>query len=241
MGKATFNVAEAHHYVAPRTDAVRCVARVLVSKGAYHHLGMHPLHSLGHLVDKPEHQPALPAVFLGQACALGALAIAFVVVLRHVVAPIAGLLANHFQQPLRHDLHQRLALAETELAIANALPIAQGEIFGMRLKEIVGRHQAGEGVDAPVGRQFAVGTVRRLADVVHAVVGAPFGMAQHLLVHRHTPKDGGPFAHIECAQAFGLQLGHFRKRRRVPPYAQFVLEKGKHAIHRSPLLATIYI
>ena len=34
------------------------------------------------------------------------------------------------------------------MAIADALPIAQGEIFGMRLKEIVGRHQAGEGVDA---------------------------------------------------------------------------------------------
>ena len=169
------------------------------------------------------------------------MAIVFVVVLRHVVAPIAGLLAHHFQQPLRHYLHQHLALAETELAIANALPIAQGEIFGMRLKEIVGRHQAGEGVDAPIGRQFAVWAVLCLADVVHAIVGAPFGMAQHLLVHRHTPKDGGPFAHVECAQAFGSQLGHFRKRRRVPPYAQFVLEKGKHTIHRSPLLATIYI
>ena len=75
MEHAALDAAKADHHIVPRNYVLRSVAGVLVSEGSDELVRELILDSVRYLVDEPDHNAGLAAIFLGKSLALFALAI----------------------------------------------------------------------------------------------------------------------------------------------------------------------
>ena len=95
------------------------------------------LHGIGHLVDEPDDDARMPSVLVLDGLALLALAEQEIVVLREAVDAVIGVVAHELQQPFFANF-KNLGIREAELAVsAEAFAVAQAEILGMRLVELL--------------------------------------------------------------------------------------------------------
>ena len=124
----------------------------------------------------------MSAVLLFDGSTLFALAEAEVIVLREAVDAVRGILAHEGSKAILADF-QHIGVRQTELSIVRrTLAIAQGEVFGMCLVELLDRDEMAHRVSAPIGFDVAIVVDVGAPFHIFARVSAPFGVVCHKIV-----------------------------------------------------------
>ena len=74
---------------------------------------------------------------------------------------------------------------------------------------------------------------------IDSIVGTPYWIFHSLMIVELANLQSGTFRMVESRQEVCAPLRHFGESGRVPANAELLLQKGKDAIHRAPLLPAI--
>ena len=146
LAEIALDRAQPHDHVRPRLDGLGRIARVLVGKRIHRHLRKLRLDLLRDVVHERQHAARRAALGVVNGLAVGALARAVAVVLRHRNDLGIRRLAQPFLHALHHEVPQ-LRVGQAELRVlVRALAVDEAVPLGMRAEMLLRRHERIEGM-----------------------------------------------------------------------------------------------